>query len=230
MFRIKIWIRATPPLFVVWPVLTTVVVETGKLNEKQKRLFNLVSVYLCSCDCGLACCVKVCEKQIHHRVADYKFDINLASLLILGFVSSRLYCVSFLNLAEASWAPCKQRLNFSFGAGGLRTQGKCLRDGLGVAISKVLLLDSVTTIVLRNLSLGCTEVFVWLQLEQMWSVGGRVDEYVGGVCVRGWCWIRGFFWRFVAVASWGQAWVPIRGLWALWPSPIFQKIREFFPP
>ena len=148
--------------------------------KNKKKPFNLVWVYLCSCDCGLACCVKVCEKQIHHRVADYRFDINLASLLILGFVSSRLYCVPFLNLAEASWAPCKQCLNFSFGAGGLRTQGKCLTDGLGVDISKVLLLDSVTTIVLRNLSLGCTEVFVWLQLEQTWSVGGRVCR--GSVC------------------------------------------------
>ena len=85
----------------------------------------------------------------------------MASLLVLGFANSRLYCAPFLSLAKASYAPCKQWPNFSFGAGGLRpTHGKCLKGGLGVDIVKLLLLDSVTAVVLRNLSLGCTEVFV----------------------------------------------------------------------
>lgn len=37
MFRIKIWIRATPPLFVVWLVLTTVV--NWKTKWKTKKTF-----------------------------------------------------------------------------------------------------------------------------------------------------------------------------------------------
>ncbi|KAL0622291.1 hypothetical protein AAY473_005879, partial [Plecturocebus cupreus] len=63
-------------------------------------------------ECGLACCVKFSGKSINNGATNHKFDIDLALLLTLGFVNSTLHCASFLHLAKASWARCKQCLRF----------------------------------------------------------------------------------------------------------------------
>lgn len=115
---------------------------------------------------------------------------------MLGFASSTLYCPLFLNLAKIGHQVSNAQ-SFSVCTGGLRNQGICLRSGLGVNIFKPLLRGSVSTIFLKNLNLGCTEIFVWLQLEG--------EEYLGCVLIRGWCCIKDFFWGFMAILFWGQA-------------------------
>lgn len=110
--------------------------------------------------------------------------------------------------------------DFSMYAKDWKNQGKCLRGGQGVDTLEPLLQVS-------SFSWG---TWAWAAQKFLCDSnpcrgGGKWEEHFGWVAV------RGFFWGLMAIPSWGQAWVPSRGLWVLWLFSIFHwnKGILFFP-